>query len=258
MSAANRTHAAKGGGRKKRERSNGNTDSDFCPTPYNCALACMSLLPIRPGDVVADFGSGEGVFAQAVHDLYQVPSIAVELYPDRYPALRSKLEAGVVSEVIGRSALVWHPSPKLDWVVMNPPFKQAQRFVEHAMFCVKPGGHVAALLRHGFCVTAGRADFRRRHPAFRMYDLQTRPSFYSTSKEDSGAKTSDATEYKLFVWRVGYRGREVSDVLHWNPDARGSSPEAVVADIARIRALDWAEYGRDDGWLDWVQRGRAT
>lgn len=245
MSATNRQHSPKTakGARQKRKRSNGNEDSDFCPTPYDCARACMSLLPIQAGDRVADFGSGEGVFAQAVHDLHGVSSTAVELYPDRYPLLRGRVLDGVVSEVIGRSALVWHPTPKLDWVVMNPPFKQAQRFVEHAMFCVRPGGHVTALLRHGFCVTAGRADFRRRYPAFRMYDLQTRPSFYSTGKDGDSAKTSDATEYKLFVWRVGYRGREVCDVLHWNPDARGSSVEAVDADVARIRALDWPAYG---------------
>lgn len=244
MSAANRR--ARG---TRRKRSNGNVDSDFCPTPYDCALACMSLLPIMEGDRVVDAGAGQGVFAQVVHDLYGVPSIAVELYPERYANLAARVQSGVVAELHGQSFLSWSPERKVDWIVGNPPFKLAQRFVEQALFATREGGHVAMLLRHGFAVTDVRADFRRRFPMFRKYDLQTRPSFYSTNAEGT-SKSSDATEYALFVWRAGYRGRTINDVLRWNPDGgRGAGREGrfaslVADDIGRIREADWPSYGR--------------
>lgn len=43
--------------------------------------------------------------------------------------------------------LEYHPGPIYDAVLMNPPYrnKQAERHVDHAWECIKPGGRIVAL-----------------------------------------------------------------------------------------------------------------
>ena len=222
----------------KPARSNGSS-ADFCPTPQVCADSCVALLPILPGDVVVDAGAGDGAFCLSAHRLYGARPIAVERHIEDHPDLLTLRDQGVVSEVIPLRYERWRPAAhqRADWTIGNPPFKQAQLFFEHALFCTKPGGHIAFLLRHGFAVTEERAEIRRRFPIWRKYDLQSRPSFYS-AREDGG-KSSDSTEYSLFVWRVGWSGREVTDVFFWNS---GSHPEQVENDRWRIRSEDWPDH----------------
>lgn len=225
-------------GRKKDgakvERSNGNADSDFCPTPRTCALSLVSLLPILGGQFVIDAGAGEGAFCEAVHTLHGVAPVAVERFPDRYPKLSTLVERGIVSQVIGarfqRVRMARDERP--DWIIGNPPFSQAADFVAHALFLAREGGHVAVLLRHGFLVTAGRAEHRRAFPPWRTYDLQTRPRFYGDG--------SDACEYTWIIYRKGWQGRTTTDVFHWDTD---QYPTAAEDDLRRIRAADWPEYG---------------
>ena len=222
----------------KPARSNGSS-ADFCPTPQVCADSCVALLPILPGDVVVDAGAGDGAFCLSAHRLYGARPIAVERHTEDHPDLLTLRDQGVVSEVIPLRYERWRPAAhqRADWTIGNPPFKLAQLFFEHALYCTKPGGHIAFLLRHGFAVTEERAEIRRRFPIWRKYDLQSRPSFYS-AREDGG-KSSDSTEYSLFVWRVCWTGREVTDVFFWNA---GSHPEQVERDRWRIRSQDWIDH----------------
>jgi len=246
MSATGRNRA---GEAAKPARSNGSS-ADFCPTPQACADSCVALLPILPDDVVVDAGAGDGAFCLSAHHLYGARPIAVERHVDDHPALLQLRDEGVVSEVIPLRYERWRPAAhqRADWTIGNPPFKQAQLFLEHALFCTKPGGHIALLLRHGFAVTEERAELRRRFPTWRKYDLQSRPSFYSS--RDDGGNSSDSTEYSLFVWRVGWHGRETTDVFFWNTKTHA---EQVARDRARIRAADWPEYVKH-----WETQGRPS
>lgn len=219
---------------KPANRSNGNADSDYCPTPAVCARVLTSLLPIGADDLVVDAGAGQGVFSQAVYDLHGASPRAVDAFADRYPGLHTLKAAGVVREVVKKRFQDLRASRERrpDWIVSNPPFSQAEEFVTHALFLAREGGHVAVLLRHGFLVTADRAHHRRRFPPFRIYDMQTRPQFYGNG--------SDSAEYAWIVYRKGWQGRTISDVLHWNAERY---PSQVEDDLRRIRAADWPDYG---------------
>lgn len=239
MSATGRTRLG-----QKSARSNGNADSDFCPTPRTCALSLVSVLPIRPNDVVVDAGAGDGAFCQAVYDLFGVRCIAVERFPTRYPHLQAMERDGLCTIHRGRFQSY---KGRADWVISNPPFSEAEEFVRHAMYLTRNGGSAVLLTRHGFHVTAGRASLRRTFPCWRRVDLQTRPKFYGAG--------SDAAEYTWTWWRtpVTIGQREVTDVMHWDFDAVPNKKDYtafVREDVKRLRAADWPMFGLRPASMD--------
>lgn len=93
-----------------------------------------------------------------------------------------------------------------DVIVMNPPFGQAQAFVERALEVVKPRGLVVALLRLAFAEGQKRAPFHRAWPAD-LYVLPRRPSFTADGRTDSAA-------YAWWIWcRAGRRTSGTWQVL---------------------------------------------
>lgn len=98
-----------------------------------------------------------------------------------------------------RDALTAEPW-NTDTVIMNPPYRTAQQFVERALNEVRQHrGTVAALLRLNWLGSVGRAQFHRHNPSD-VYVLSKRPSFSVTG-------TTDATEYAWFVWGAGRGSR---------------------------------------------------
>lgn len=81
-------------------------------------------------------------------------------------------------------------------VISNPPYGDAEKFVEHAL---KIGTEVCFLLRLNWLASKKRAAFHRAHPSD-VFVLPKRPSF-----TDDGR--TDATEYAWFVWGKG-RGNQ--------------------------------------------------
>lgn len=85
-------------------------------------------------------------------------------------------------------------------VLMNPPYKHAQAFVERAIAEVGSGmygGRVYALLRLAFLESLGRVELHQRYPSDVLV-LAKRPSFTGDGK-------TDATAYAWFCW-PGHRG----------------------------------------------------
>jgi hypothetical protein len=228
----------------KGKRSNGNVDSDYCPTPASCARAILSVLPILPDDVVVDVGAGNGVFSAEANRLYGVTPIAVEAFASRYPKLHALREAGIVSRLVAKRYETWLPEPaqRADWTIGNPPFRQAETFLRHALFATKPGGHIALLLRSGFTVTAARTRLFRDDPPAYIYALQTRPTFYvpdsGQSYEDDGDADGD-TEGADEVGGADGGGR-VNNETDGGRDSEGIGDGRVLEDdggaVARTAA----------------------
>lgn len=49
---------------------------------------------------------------------------------------------------VGSDFLQYHPGPSYDAIIMNPPYKNgmAERHVDHAWNCIRPGGKIVALV----------------------------------------------------------------------------------------------------------------
>lgn len=75
-----------------------------------------------------------------------------------------------------------------DLVIANPPYSDAERFVEHALTI---GRTCCFLLRLNWLASKKRAAFHRAHPSD-VFVLPRRPSFTNGG--------TDATEYAWFVW----------------------------------------------------------
>ncbi len=220
----------------KGKRSNGNVDSDYCPTPSSCARAILGVLPILPSDVVVDVGAGNGVFAAAAHQLYGVHPIAVEAFASRYPRLHELRTAGIVRRVVARRYETWLPEPaqRADWTIGNPPFRQAETFLRHAFFTTKRGGYIAMLLRSGFTVTGGRTRLFREDPPAYIYALQTRPTFYvpNTGEGDEDeAAAAEPDEVEI----------QASDAAATKPEADGNA--TTLKEEVELRGkADSSEY----------------
>ena len=82
----------------------------------------------------------------------------------------------------------WGP---FDLVIGNPPYKQAQEFVQHA---VAHAAHVVFLLRLGFLAGARRHDtLYSVHKPAQVFVLPQRPSF-------TGDGRTDGHDYAFFCW----------------------------------------------------------
>lgn len=210
----------------------GGEGRDLFPTPAACALACVRLLPLLGR--VLEPSAGPGRFVRAVREAHP----GVEIHANELsPLHRGELiEAGAASVRIGDFLTMGARPAERGWdaIVGNPPYQDAAAHIEHALFLVRPGGLVAFVMRAGFLHPVLRRPLRR--GLSRTYGLEERPGF----EAESGSLETDATEYALIVWRRGSRGPVIADYLSWRSDRTEADIARIVANEARMGALEAA------------------
>ena len=157
--------------------------TDFYQTPAWTTRALLPYLPPARGKAfrVYDAGAGNAAIADVLP--YGKLTVCVENDPRMAEACAEK---GYVTHCVDWEK--WNVGA--DVVVLNPPFGQAQEFIEHALHLTK-GAVVAALLRINFMEGQARAPFHIKNPAHVLV-LPRRPSF-------TGGGT-DATGYMWACW----------------------------------------------------------
>lgn len=91
-------------------------------------------------------------------------------------------------------------------IITNPPFNQAQKFVEHALHCAS--GKVAMLLKLNFLEGQARNAFFNQTPLKNVYVFSKRLSF---DKGDEKGKGNGLLAYAWYVWEQGYAGKPQLD-----------------------------------------------
>jgi hypothetical protein len=170
-------------------------------TPELLALAmCRSLAELFGSpEYVFEPGCGGGAFLRAVREVWpKCHLLGVDLMPAcDGPGL---VEQRDLFTVDGQH----------DLVIGNPDFGIAERVVRHGIAHLAPHCHVAMLLRLTILGSETRVPFHREHPLRYLQPIAQRPAFKKGG-------TSDPTEYGMFVWEQGFKGRgEILPPLVWH------------------------------------------
>lgn len=96
-------------------------------------------------------------------------------------------------------------------IITNPPYRLAQKFVEHALECAT--SKVAMLLKIQFLEGYGRLKLFRCYPPKTVYVFSRRLTIY---RNGDPMKNSGMICYAWFVWEKGYTSKPQID---WIPDA---------------------------------------
>ena len=159
--------------------------TDYYRTPPEVTAALLGFLEehgmLHPSDCIWEPACGTGEMAVvmlkrgytvACSDLYQTDFLCGEEPTDF-------LEAGMPEGV--------------DWIITNPPFSQAEKFIRRALEHRKP---CAFLLKSQFWHARGRLALFREHPPAYVLPLTWRPDFLWGEK--SGSPTMEC------IWTVWY------------------------------------------------------
>jgi hypothetical protein len=103
-------------------------------------------------------------------------------------------------------------SDDIDCILTNPPYRLAQKFIEHALDHRVP--LVVMLLRLAFLESTRRTEILEHSGLARIHVFRKRLPFMHRSNWD-GPRASSAIPFAWFVWERGYQGPTTIDRISW-------------------------------------------
>ena len=171
-------------------RGNKRIESDFYATPYEAIETLLRNYEVAEyGDAILEPAAGNGIIIKALRDAgYKKNFIhAVEIRAEEKENLNA-----VADSVEINSFFDVDPTIHFDVIIGNPPYSQAQEFIDKSLQLLNPGGRLIFLLRTNFLESKKRFEWWQDKPPTRLYVLSKRPSFTG--------KGTDATSYSWFIW----------------------------------------------------------
>lgn len=183
MSATNRSNVRKG--------------YDFYSTPIDCIENLLNNIDLsKYGNFVLEPSAGNGNICKVFKEFYPEKDLtAVELREEEYNNL-CQLN---IDDVIINS--YYNIRDKFNIIIGNPPYSEAQEFIEHSFKLLNENGILIFLLRTNFLESKKRFEFWKKYPLSRLYTLSKRPSFTG--------KGTDATSYSWFIWDKSTSNQEI-------------------------------------------------
>ena len=89
-------------------------------------------------------------------------------------------------------------------IITNPPYKDAQKFIEKAIQVINDGNRIAMYLKINFLATQRRKKLFQDYPPKTIYVMCKR---YSCAKNgDFETYNNGAVDYCWIIWEKGYKG----------------------------------------------------
>lgn len=133
---------------------NNRRENDFYPTPPDVTQALLNHLGIKSGSTIWEPACGDGSLAKVIAENGYKTVLSDIRYGQDF--LASDLPAGA------------------EWIITNPPFKIADKFIEHAYDLGVP---FAFLLKSQYWHAAKRFDLFERCTPNYIFPLTWRPDF---------------------------------------------------------------------------------
>lgn len=99
------------------------------------------------------------------------------------------------------------------WIITNPPYKEALKFVRHALKIVNRGAKIAMFLRLQFLEGKERGKFFLENPPKKIYVASGRLNV-AKNGEFEKYKKANAMAFAWFVWEKGYSGKPTVDWIN--------------------------------------------
>lgn len=155
---------------------NGRSEMDFYPTPPEATIALLDFLNLEKSCVIWEPACGEMDMAEVIQQ-------------EGYSVIATDLRTG--------HDFLTAPMRDCDWIITNPPFSVADKFIER---CAEHGKPFALLLKSQYWHAAKRTElFRKIKPSF-VLPLTWRPNFLFKKK----SKASPLMDVMWCVWEPPY------------------------------------------------------
>lgn len=92
-------------------------------------------------------------------------------------------------------------------IITNPPYKDAQKFIEKMLSLVEDGSRVACFLKIQFLESQSRQKLFKEHPPRYIYVFSKRVNCAKNGRFD--LYPSSAVCYAWFIWEKGFKGEPV-------------------------------------------------
>lgn len=163
--------------------------ADFYPTPPDVTVALAEWIGLTPETFVWEPACGDGAMSRVLMQ-FSDNVISTDLRDD------SGFGKGGVDFLDTTHDDHWRLA---DWIITNPPFNLALKFIEHAL-TITP--NVAMLLKATYWNAKGRESFFRQNPPAWILPLTWRPAFL---EEERGS--SPLMDVMWVVWRADSDGQ---------------------------------------------------
>jgi 16S rRNA A1518/A1519 N6-dimethyltransferase RsmA/KsgA/DIM1 with predicted DNA glycosylase/AP lyase activity len=165
-------------------------ESDFYATPEKTTAKFLEHWYGLGNSYILEPSAGNGAICKVIKEWY--PTVKI---------VANEIRKEENENLIKYADSVYHldflkfKGSKLDFdlIIGNPPFNQAQEFLEKCFEIASDDTDIVMLLRLAFLESRKRYEFWQKYPLYRLFVLSERPSFIN-------GKT-DATAYGWFVWR---------------------------------------------------------
>ena len=170
---------------RKIQGDNGNREkNDFYPTPKNATLELLKRIDLS--GKIWECACGDG----AISKLLPNDTISTDLIDRGYG-------------VAGIDFL--KTNKKVDWIITNPPYSLATKFVIHALEC---SSNVAMLLKIQFLEGVARYEFFKNNPPKQIYVFSKRLQIV---KNGESMKNSTMMCFAWFIWERRFKGNPTID-----------------------------------------------
>lgn len=167
------------GGNPKAKRS----EADFYPTPKEVTHTLLRYLDLPKDTVIWEPACGEMDMVRAMFDAGYHYVVATDIS-------------------IGQDFLT-EPIPLCDWIITNPPFSTADKFIRR---CVEHGKPFALLLKSQYWHARKRENLFRSYPPTAVCPLTWRPDFLFKKRKERSAPLMDVM---WCIWKPPYEGATI-------------------------------------------------